>query len=195
MKYYRAWGHRACTCICGWKALTSWHPQQNKQPIITPFSRSITSSRKARSPWLPCCRETLAAAQQTDRSASCSEVICILLLATFLNHALIQARDLTSDLPLSAPPEMTLPSGRLPDGFCGQCSSVGLFLSASSLPHFTADSPRVSIDFTDFCTVNSAGVIGFIIIKKRKLDNRKKTTWQLVFSGKSGKPENCCAES
>lgn len=48
-------------------------------------------------------------------------------------------------------------------------------LSASSPPHFTADSPRVSIDFTDFCTVNSAGVIGFIvIIKKNKLDNRKK---------------------
>lgn len=46
-------------------------------------------------------------------------------------------------------------------------------LSASSPPHFTADSPRVSIDFTDFCTVNSAGVIGFMVIKKKQQKTRQ----------------------
>lgn len=82
MEYYRARGHHACTCIRGWTTPASRHPRQNKQPIIT-LSRSITSSRKARSPWLPCCRETIASAHL--RNASRSKVRCILRLATFLH--------------------------------------------------------------------------------------------------------------
>lgn len=39
------------------------NPQENKQPIITPSNRGITSCRstiqKAWSPWLPCCQETV----------------------------------------------------------------------------------------------------------------------------------------